>query len=151
MEIEMKAVGVVQNSLDRAPISGAWRVAWKEVISQIVVRSEFAPALDGIEAFSHLFILFWLHKVSEEERRTYRIHPSNNTSFPLVGAFATRTRHRPNPIGISVVQLVEVRSNVLLVKGLDAVDGTPVLDIKPYVPAFDLPLEEVRTGPWVNL
>ena len=129
---------------------GPWRVAWKEVISQIVVRPEMAPTLDGIEAFSHLFILFWLHKVPEEERRTYRIHPSNNTSFPLVGAFATRTRHRPNPIGISVVQLVEVRSNVLLVRGLDAVDGTPVLDIKPYVPAFDLPLEEVRTGPWVN-
>ena len=69
--------------------------------------------------------------------------------MPLVGIFAQRAKHRPNPIGVTAVRLLEIRDSVLIVQGLDAIDGTPVVDIKPYVPAFDT-AEDVSVPAWIN-
>jgi tRNA-Thr(GGU) m(6)t(6)A37 methyltransferase TsaA len=104
----------------------------KTRISQIVLHSELAEALDGIEDFSHLFVLFWLHEISDEQRKTLKVHPRGRRDLPLLGVFATRTMLRPNPVGLTLVELVNVEGNVLTVRGLDAFDGTPVLDIKPF-------------------
>jgi tRNA-Thr(GGU) m(6)t(6)A37 methyltransferase TsaA len=104
----------------------------KDRISQIVVNRELAEALEGIAEFSHLFVLFWLHEVTSEERKTLKVHPRGREDLPLLGVFATRTKLRPNPIGLTLVELLKVEGNVLTVRGLDAFDETPVLDLKPF-------------------
>jgi tRNA-Thr(GGU) m(6)t(6)A37 methyltransferase TsaA len=105
----------------------------KNRISQIIIHTEFAEALGGIEEFSHLFVLFWLNQVSRENKRL-KVHPRGRKDLPLLGVFATRTMLRPNPIGLTLVELVKVEGNILTVRGLDALDETPVLDIKPFDP-----------------
>jgi tRNA-Thr(GGU) m(6)t(6)A37 methyltransferase TsaA len=104
----------------------------KTVISQIVFREEYTEALEGIEEFSHLFVLFWLNEMSDEDRRIMKVHPRGRSDMPLLGIFATRTPHRPNPIGLTKVKLLNIENNVITVEGLDAFDGTPVIDIKPF-------------------
>jgi len=104
----------------------------KSVVSQIVLKPELAPALDGTEEFSHLFVLFYLNQITDEQRKTLKVHPRGRLDLPLLGVFATRTMLRPNPIALTMVELLKVEGNILTVKGLDAFNGTPVLDVKPY-------------------
>lgn len=104
----------------------------KSLISQIVLNSELVEGLDGITGFSHLFVLFYLSQVKDEQRKTLKVHPRGRIDIPLTGVFAVRTMLRPNPIGLTLVELLKVDYNVLTVRGLDAFDGTPVLDVKPY-------------------
>jgi len=104
----------------------------KSRISQIVIHNELAEALEGIAEFSHLFVLFWLHEVTNVERKTLKVHPRGKEDLPLLGIFATRTKLRPNPIGLTLVELLKVEGNVLTVRGLDALNETPILDIKPF-------------------
>jgi tRNA-Thr(GGU) m(6)t(6)A37 methyltransferase TsaA len=104
----------------------------RTLISKIVIEARFSQALDGVEDFSHIFILFWLHQLKENQTAVLRVHPRGRAELPLVGVFATRAPSRPNPIGLTLVKLVKRDANVLWVRGLDAFDGTPVLDIKPY-------------------
>ena len=104
----------------------------KNRLSQIIIHDELAEALDGIAGFSHLFVLFWLHEISDEHRKTLKVHPRGRRDLPLLGVLATRTMLRPNPIGLTLVELVKFEGNVLTVRGLDAFDGTPVLDVKPF-------------------
>jgi len=96
----------------------------RSLVSKIVLRKGFTKALDGIEDFSHVYVIFWMHRVLDTEK--VKVHPSGG------GIFATRAPIRPNPIGLTLVELVKRKKNVLWVRGLDAFDGTPVLDIKPY-------------------
>jgi len=99
----------------------------RSLVSTIVIKSEFAKGLDGIDEWSHIYVIFWLNKISDKDKML--IHPGGEGN---VGIFATRAPIHPNSIGLTLVELVEHRGNVLLVKGLDAFHGTPVLDIKPY-------------------
>ncbi len=127
----------------------------KNVISQIIFREEYTEALEGIEEFSHIFVLFWLHEMSDEDRKIMKVHPRGRADMPLLGTFATRSPHRPNPIGLTRVKLLNVEGNVVTVQGLDAFDGTPVLDIKPFdswdttedfkVPEWWMKLDKERT------
>ncbi len=123
-------------------------VKWKNIVSEVVIAPQLAEALDGIEDFSHIVIVFYLHKVNENRRSLLKVHPGGREELPLVGVFATRSPVRPNPIGITEVKLLERRGNILKVLGLDAYDGTPVLDIKPYLRRGDL-VEEVTTPDWL--
>jgi tRNA-Thr(GGU) m(6)t(6)A37 methyltransferase TsaA len=104
----------------------------KNVVSQLILHEELTEALEGIEEFSHLFVLFWLNRMSDEDKRIMKVHPRGRRDMPLLGIFAARTPHRPNPIGLTRVKLLKVEGNVVTVQGLDAFDGTPVLDIKPF-------------------
>ena len=104
----------------------------KSRLSEIFVDCELTQALEGISGFSHVFVLFWLHEITGKERETLQVHPRGRRDMPLLGVFATRTNLRPNPIGLTLCELVKVEGNVLTVRGLDAFDGTPVLDVKPY-------------------
>jgi tRNA-Thr(GGU) m(6)t(6)A37 methyltransferase TsaA len=123
-------------------------------VSKIILREDLTEALDGIEEFSHLFILFFMHGVTNEEKHL-KAYPRGRTDMPLLGVFATRIANRPNPIGLALVELLKIEGNVLTVRGLDAYDGTPVLDIKPFdywdmvedakVPEWWLKLEKERT------
>ena len=117
-------------------------------ISRIVIRPELADLLTGIDEYSHLVILYWAHKVPEENRSITRVHPMGRKENPKVGIFCTASPVRPNPILTTVVKLVSREENVLNVKGLDAVDQSPVLDIKPYFADF-YPRKETRIPDWM--
>jgi tRNA-Thr(GGU) m(6)t(6)A37 methyltransferase TsaA len=127
-KIVLKPIGFVRTAAHGDEVRDKIR------ISQVVILKELSQALEGIEDFSHLFVLFWLHQVSDQERSMLKVHPRGREDLPLLGIFATRTKLRPNPLGLSLVELVKVEKNVLTVRGLDAFDGTPVLDLKPFDP-----------------
>ena len=122
------------------------KVKDKGLISQIVLRDELVDGLSGISDYSHLFVLFYLNQIPLEQRKTLKVHPRGRQNMPLTGVFAARTMLRPNPIGLTLVELVKVEGNVLTVKGLDAYDATPVLDIKPY-DFWDM-AENVKVPDW---
>jgi len=100
-------------------------------VSKIVIDHKFAGGLKGLEDFSHLYVLFWLHEIPPRSQ-LLRVHPRGRSDIAKVGVFATRSPHRPNPIGLTLVKLLRKRGRTLTVKGLDAYDGTPVLDLKPH-------------------
>ena len=142
--MELKAIGFVSNGI-KEPI----RHGWREVVSEITVNSELTQALDGLEEFSHLIILYWMHQLDPERKLSLKVHPMGNTDLPLTGRLATRSPSRPNPVGQATVELLERRTNVLKVKGLDAIDGTPVIDIKPYIPGYDS-ADNARAVKWMS-
>ena len=125
-KIELKPIGYVRRASKRENVRD------RNLISEIVIRKALTKALEGIEEFSHVFVLFYLHEVSPKETKTLKVHPRGRMDMPLVGLYATRTALRPNPIGLAVVELLRRKENVLVTRGLDAFNGTPVLDLKPY-------------------
>ena len=122
--IEVHPIGVVRRQHSDEDIND------RELVSKIVIGKEYAEGLDGIEDWSHLYVIFWMHRILDEKKTL--VCPRNESGIPAVGIFATRAPIRPNPIGLTLVELVRRDGNVLIVKGLDALSGTPVLDIKPY-------------------
>jgi tRNA-Thr(GGU) m(6)t(6)A37 methyltransferase TsaA len=104
----------------------------RRLTSKIILNEELTEALTGIEDFSHLFVIFWMHQISGQEKKTLVVHPRGRDDTPLVGVLATRTPFRPNAIGLTLVELVRVNGNELTVRGLDAFDKTPILDVKPF-------------------
>ena len=132
MVISYEPIGVIQS-----PFAGIKNVpiqppAAEGVRGTVTVFDEFAAGLKDLEGFSHIFLLYHFHRVAQ----------SRLTVVPFLdsaprGVFSTRAPTRPNPIGLSIVRLLAIEGNVLQVENVDIVDGTPLLDIKPYVPAFD--------------
>jgi tRNA-Thr(GGU) m(6)t(6)A37 methyltransferase TsaA len=144
-DVTLRPIGVVRNRVKQPVGEG-----WEDVESRIVLRPELADALLGLDGYSHIWVLFWPHQIPEEIRGSKpRLHPRDDPANPLQGVLATRAQIRHNPILLSAVPLLKVESNVLSVRGLDAVDGSPVLDIKPYIPHHDS-LPEARVPQWVT-
>jgi tRNA-Thr(GGU) m(6)t(6)A37 methyltransferase TsaA len=134
----------------RASRMGTTDDAWGDVISTIELISDFGPeSLAGLETFSHAEIVFHFHLASEANIEHGSRHPRDNTEWPKVGIFAQRGKDRPNRIGTTMVEIVGVADRVLTVRGLDAVDGTPVLDIKPVMAEF-LPRTPVKQPDWAR-
>jgi tRNA-Thr(GGU) m(6)t(6)A37 methyltransferase TsaA len=142
--MEVEPIGVV-----RSPVSETVDEAWGSVVSEIHLLEGLEPGLTGIGDFSHILVLFLMHQATFDKARHLVRKQREREDMPLTGIFAQRARHRPNPIGVTAVRLLEVRDSVLRVQGLDAVDGTPVLDIKPYLPAFDR-VENPTVPEWVD-
>jgi tRNA (adenine37-N6)-methyltransferase len=134
-------IGVVRNPVRRSRTEG-----WESVKSDLILREDLEPALDAVEGFSHIIVVFHIDRVPETEQRL-QIPVGNEEEPPERGVLATRSQLRPNPIGTSVVRVLHRRKNVLRVQGLDALDGTPVLDIKPYLPAYDS-VPDATLPPW---
>ena len=137
---------------ERQPLIIAHRGASRQAPENTMAafRPEFAPALQGIEGFSHLWVFYWFHQNDRpEERATLKVHPRRDPSNPLTGVFATRAPVRPNLIGICACRLVKVQGNVLEVADLDALDGSPILDLKPYIPEGDA-IPGATTPAWVK-
>ena len=130
--VNIEPIGVV-----KSPVKEPIDENWQQVIAEIHLNDSLAPGLKGLDRFSHLVVIFFMHQYSFTPDTDLVRRPQERDDMPEVGIFAQRAKHRPNPIGITAVELIELRGPVLVVKGLDAIDGTPVLDIKPYVPAFD--------------
>jgi tRNA-Thr(GGU) m(6)t(6)A37 methyltransferase TsaA len=123
---------------------------WGEVISSIELNTAFREdALFQIESFSHAEIIFYFHLVDNGKIEMGARHPRNNKDWPKVGIFAQRGKNRPNRLGVTTVKILKREGRQLYVKGLDAIDGTPVLDIKPVMQEF-LPREEISQPTWAT-
>ncbi len=128
--LELKPIGIIHSpykNMGAAPYQGYN----SEEISQIEVFEEFEEGLKDIEGFSHIIVIYWFHK-----SQGYHLLVKTPWDDSLHGLFTTRSPRRPCPLGLTVAELVAKEGNVLKVKGLDAIDGTPLLDIKPYVPSL---------------
>jgi len=117
------------DAVELRPI-GRVRRGGTEDVSEVEVDDEFTAGLDGIEKLEHLWVLYWMHELDLSDRQTLRAHPMGDPTSPKRGVFALHSPMRPNPIGMTRVRLVERRGTLLVVEGLDARDGSPVLDIK---------------------
>ena len=135
----MKSIGVIHSPFTekmQTPI----QPTLSQAVGQVEVFPEFADGLQDLEGFSHIILLYVFH---QSDGYTLQVKPFLDDQ--LRGLFATRYPRRPNPIGLSVVQLLARRDNILEIEGVDVLEGTPLLDIKPYVPDFDV-YTETRTG-----
>ena len=135
----MRPIGIIHapfTEKSKTPI----QAARSQAIGYVEVLPEFSDGLQDIEALSHIYLLYAFHESSG-----YKLQVKPFLDDQEHGIFATRYPYRPNPIGISIVKLLSRENNILTVEGIDALDGTPLLDIKPYVPDFDL-RTNVRTG-----
>ena len=142
--MKFRAIGVVRNEVRQAPGSG---YPWQEVISEIVLDDSLTAALDSLDGFSHIIVIYWLHRSTG--RYSLKVRPQHREKLPLVGVFASRSPERPNPVGKTTVRLLQRRGNTLKVTGLDAINGTPVIDIKPYMPGYDS-VEGAKTPSWTG-
>jgi tRNA-Thr(GGU) m(6)t(6)A37 methyltransferase TsaA len=133
--LTLKAIGRVLEGASYPPEPG-----WEAREAKVEVDPEWAEALDGIEEFSHIWLVWWLDR-RDSPPEALRVHPEGRPEMPLVGIFATRSPRRPNALAMTVVQLLERQGRCLRVRGLDACQGTPILDIKPYLRRGDLVLE----------
>ncbi|MGO8668721.1 MAG: tRNA (N6-threonylcarbamoyladenosine(37)-N6)-methyltransferase TrmO [Desulfobaccales bacterium] len=135
ISICMTPVGMVKKQGQRA---------WLEIYP------EYGPALTGLQDFSHLWVFYWFHENdTPEQRRTLEVHPRRDPANPLTGVFACRAPERPNLIGFTACRIIQVKGNVVEVADLDARDGTPILDLKPYIPGGDA-IPEAVTPEWLQ-
>ncbi len=137
-EMELKPIGRVRNGVAKTLRP---EHDWKGVISEIAIEPALAEGLEGLENYSHVIVIFWAHKATDKSKMALRVRYRGDPSLPEVGIFASRSLFRPNPLGIKVARLLERNGNVLRLEGLDALDGTPVLDIKPFIPRNDAPAD----------
>lgn len=121
----------------------------RDEISEIIVDGKYSELLDGVEDYSHLVVLFWGHQVTEEGRSLKKIHPMGRKDYPEMGIFCTCSPARPNPVLMTIVKLHARKGNVLEVSGFDAIDKSPVIDIKPFV-MNSIPKEDVKTAWWME-
>lgn len=146
MEFSIKPVAYMRN--ERKTIEDDY---WGTVTSTIELAPEFKEdALRGLEDFSHLEVIFYFDQVPDEKMEYEARHPRHNKDYPKVCIFTKGGKNRTNKLGLTTVELITVNKRSLVVKGLDAIDGTPVLDIKPVLVEF-LPQEKVKQPEWSTM
>lgn len=139
--ITLKPLGKANNSITKPTLPG-----WKDIVTKISIDKTYAKGLDGIEDYSHIIVVYWMDKEGECHLRH---HPQGKKDVPFVGIFACRCPQRPNRIAFSTVKLISRKGNMLKVKGLDILDGTPIIDIKPYTPQYDR-VGKAKVPKWVS-
>jgi len=140
MKIEFEPIGIIRSPFADAEGMPIQPIGAVGVKGSIEVFERFCPGLDDLNGFSHIILLYHFHRSHQ-----FNLHVVPFLDSKPRGLFSTRAPNRPNPIGLSVVQLDKIEDNVLYIRNIDILDGTPLLDIKPYVPEFDAQ-KEVRTG-----
>ena len=132
-----------------SPVKEGVDSGWGTVVSEIHIREEYSGGLAGLESFSHIVVVFGMHQSTWTPASDLVRRPQGREDMPSVGIFAQRAKHRPNPIGVTAVRLLGIDGNLVRVRGLDAIDGTPILDLKPYFPQFDR-IADPLTPEWVE-
>ncbi|MBU2621154.1 MAG: tRNA (N6-threonylcarbamoyladenosine(37)-N6)-methyltransferase TrmO [Proteobacteria bacterium] len=150
-EIVLKPVGIIRSEIKEPALRSdkdgitlkeklknvrAERDKIRTMTSEIIIDPSLAELLDDIDGHSHLMVLYWAHKVPAESRKLTKVHPMGLKEVPKKGIFATCSPARPNPVLVTVVRLSERNKNILKVQGLEAIDGSPVIDIKPFVHGY---------------
>ncbi len=141
MEITLKTIGVAKNR-EQQHFGG-----WSQVATDLIINEEYKEALEGLEGYSHLIVVYWMHEVTTCDIR--HVPQGKVGDVPEVGIFACRCPQRPNPLGITTTQISSIKGNIVTVKGLDVISNTPILDIKPYTPQYDA-AQDAKVPEWVN-
>ncbi|NQT62675.1 MAG: SAM-dependent methyltransferase [Candidatus Marinimicrobia bacterium] len=143
-KIELTPIAFVSNDRDHLGDD-----EWGDVVSEIRLRDDLSSELlKGLETFSHVEIIFVFHRIPVDKNIPDSRHPRNNQDWPKLGLLAQRSSYHPNPIGLCTAKILGINGGVLTVQGLDAVDGSPVLDIKPVFREF-IP-ERTKQPQWVS-
>ena len=133
-EYIVRPIGVVRSAL-KDPADAPKQGALTGQEAEIVVDPSFLPAMDGLDrGRGKIVVLCWMHRA---DRVRLKVHPQGQEELPERGVFSTRSPHRPNPVSLHTVALLSIEGNVLRVRGMDAIDGTPVIDIKSHSPELD--------------
>ena len=119
------------------------------IVSDLVINPELDGILDGLEDFSHALVIYWPHLLSHQGRSLMKVHPMGQKRFPLVGVFSTCSPARPNPVLVTTVRILERKGNILRVQGLEAVNGSPIIDIKPYTTSY-YSAEDIKVSDWMD-
>ncbi|BBO68566.1 tRNA (N6-threonylcarbamoyladenosine(37)-N6)-methyltransferase TrmO [Desulfosarcina alkanivorans] len=162
--MQLTPVGVVRSAIDKPMLSAdeadlsladrmdnikAYHRRVENTVCQLVIGPQWADLLDGIEDFSHVLVLYWPHLIDPARRSLRKVHPMGRKDLPLKGIFATCSPARPNPVLVSAVPLVARKGNVLEVRGLEAVDGSPIIDVKPYSRSY-LQVDNLKVADWME-
>lgn len=142
--MDLIPIGTVQSPQTEAVDEG-----WGEIVSEIKLQSGLGAGLEGLSDFSHALVIFFMHEARFDWKNDVVRRPQGRGDMPDIGIFSQRARTRPNSIGVTAVEIIKVEGDVVSVKGLDAIDGTPVLDIKPYFPQYDH-VEDAKVPDWVG-
>lgn len=143
--ISVKPIAYIRNS--REAIEDDY---WGNIVSTIELTSEFSEeSVQGIEDFSHLEVIFYFNQVKDDNIQFDARHPRNNKEYPKVGIFAQRGKNRPNKLGLTTVEVLKREGKIIYIKGLDAINGIPVLDLKPVMKEF-APKGETKQPYWVS-
>jgi tRNA-Thr(GGU) m(6)t(6)A37 methyltransferase TsaA len=146
MQINLQQIATIKSpfcSLENMPVQprGA-----KDTYATIEFKKEFLKGLKDLDGFSHVYLIYYFHKIKKPK---LQVVPFNDETNTLRGVFSTRTPMHPNSIGLSVVELVSVEANIVTIKGVDILDGTPLLDIKPYIENFDK-IDGITKSGWMK-
>ena len=146
MNINLKQIATIKSpfcKLENMPIQpkGA-----KDIYATIEFKPEYQEGLKDLDGFSHVYLIYYFHKATEYK---LTVVPFNDLTNTPRGVFSTRTPMHPNNIGLSIVELIDVKDNIVTIKGVDILDGTPLLDIKPYIENFDKIENETKSG-WMK-
>ena len=134
-EFKIRPIGHVKKSEDR---------------TLIVLDKKYQPGLLGVDGYSHIYMIWWFDKNDiPEKRATLQVHPMGNRGNPLTGVFGTRSPRRPNLIAMTLCKIVAVKDNMIEIEKTDAFDGTPILDIKPFIPGYDS-TEDAKMPDWLE-
>ncbi|MFO7714472.1 tRNA (N6-threonylcarbamoyladenosine(37)-N6)-methyltransferase TrmO [Desulfosarcina sp.] len=162
--IQLTPVGVVRSDIKRPMLTAgesglslderkdsikAYHRRVKASECELVIDPQWEELLDGIEGFSHILVLYWPHLIDPEQRKLRKVHPMGRKDLPRQGIFATCSPARPNPVLVSAVPLVNRKNNILTVKGFEAVDGSPIIDVKPYSKSY-LQVENLIMPAWME-
>jgi L-fuculose-phosphate aldolase len=129
----VRPIGVIRSAL-KDPADAPKQGALTDQEAEVVVDPAYLPALDGVEKRGKIIVICWMH-VADRDR--LKVHPRDREDRPERGVFSTRSPHHPNPLSLHTVTLLGIEGNILRVRGMDAIDGTPVVDIKPHSPELD--------------
>lgn len=151
MEIVLRPVGVVKTSFSNEEV----KKSEEGVPGVVEVYEEYEEGLEGIEGFSHIILITYLHKVTDEQKRVLKVKHKRLVRYglkleelPEVGVFCTDSPHRPTPIGLTIARLIKREGRLLHVENLDLFNNTPVLDIKPYTPDRAVSNKELKFPEW---
>lgn len=145
----MKEIKLIPIGFVSSPVTEQTDENWGKITSRILLQTEYIGALSGLEDFSHAIIITYLHQAKYEKEKHLQRRPRGLESMPKVGIFSQRAKDRPNPIGVTAVKIINVGDGYIEVQGLDAINHTPVLDIKPYYPRYDK-IDSPKVPEWVN-
>lgn len=162
--IELVPVGIIKNAIKSPSLAAGkdglsqtermdrWRTRELEIqqsVSELIIHPEWVELLDGIDSFSHILVLYWPHLLDPQQRNLKKVHPMGRRDVPLQGIFATCSPARPNPVLVSAVPLKARNGNVVEVTGLEAVDGSPIIDLKPYSRHY-LQVSNLKPADWMD-
>jgi tRNA-Thr(GGU) m(6)t(6)A37 methyltransferase TsaA len=146
MKFEIKSIATIESPFSDLVNMPVQPKGAKEHYATIVFKPEYEEGLKDLDGFSHLYLIYYFHKIKEPKLSVVPFNDKTNTPR---GVFSTRTPMHPNSLGLSVVELVKVEGNSVTIRGVDILDGTPIIDIKPYIENFDKVEGDVISG-WMN-